>query len=281
MPIRKRYQHEQVEGARVGRLDAGINTTFIVYRIGSTLIDCGPSNQWRSVREFVAERRVKQLLITHHHEDHSGNGARLARQFGLTPLAPQLAQDKLSSGFYIPPVQRMVWGRPHPVETAPLPDQVVLADGGLLYPVHTPGHAKDLTCFYLPQQKWFFSGDLYISKSLKMLRADENLVQLIDSIGKILTLDFEVLFCPHRGIVEEGKASLQAKFDNLLSLCGEVQGLAREGLTSREISDKVLGPEGWISKLSRYNISKINLVDAALTVDLDRPVTSQVVLPAA
>ncbi|WP_426415725.1 MBL fold metallo-hydrolase [Aestuariirhabdus sp. LZHN29] len=281
MPIRERFQHAEVEGVRVGRLNAGITTTFIVYRMGSTLIDCGPSNQWRSVRQFVDERRLEQLLITHHHEDHSGNAARLSRQFSITPLAPELAREKLRQGFVIPPVQRFVWGRSHPVETAPLPGQVALADGSPVYPVHTPGHAKDLTCFFLPRQKWFFSGDLYIAKSLRMLRSDEDLSQLIDSIGKVLELDFEVMFCPHRGIVEQGKQSLQAKFDNLLSFCDEAQSLARQGQTPRQISDRLLGPEGWVAKISGHNISAINLVNAALGVDLKQPVTSRVVLPGA
>ncbi|RRJ82386.1 MBL fold metallo-hydrolase [Aestuariirhabdus litorea] len=281
MPIRQRLQHDGVEGVRVGRLNAGINTTFILYRIGSTLIDCGPSNQWRPVRQFLSERRVEQLLITHHHEDHSGNAARIARQFGIRPLAPELARTKLRQGFATPALQRLVWGRAQPVATDPLPERVELADGGTLYPIHTPGHARDLTCFFLPQQGWFFSGDLYIAKSLRMLRVDENLSQLIDSIGKVLELDFEVLFCPHRGIVEQGKASLQEKLDNLLSLCDEAQRLARQGHSTRQISDRLLGPEGWVARFTGYNISAINLVSGALAVDLSRPVTSRVELPTA
>ena len=69
--------------------------------------------------------------------------------------------------------------------------------------------AKDLTCLFLPEQKYLFSGDMYISKSLKYLRIDENLTQLIQSLRKLIALDFEILFCPHRGIVEEGKKALQ------------------------------------------------------------------------
>ncbi len=279
MPLRQRYQYDSVEGARFGRFNAGINTTFIVYRIGSTVIDTGPANQWRSVRRFLAEQPVEQLLITHHHEDHSGNGAVISREYGLIPFAPKLAQAKLASGYVTPLVQRLVWGSPRPVETRPLPASVKLSDGSPLIPVHTPGHAKDLTCFFLPQQKWFFSGDLYISKMLKLLRIDEDFPMLMDSIGKVLALDFDVLFCPHRGIVEDGKASLQAKFDNLLELSVEVQALRDKGLTPREISDRMLGVEGWLTKLSRYNISRINLIEGALKLDLGRPVTSRVVLP--
>ena len=56
MPIRKEYRFDNGEhsvlGTRVGRFNLGINTTFIVYRMGDTLIDTGPSNQWREVSRY-------------------------------------------------------------------------------------------------------------------------------------------------------------------------------------------------------------------------------------
>ena len=44
----ERIEHHEVEGIRVGRFGSQINTTCIVYRLGSTVIDVGPPNQWRS-----------------------------------------------------------------------------------------------------------------------------------------------------------------------------------------------------------------------------------------
>ena len=49
MAVRNTYDHENgphsVHGFRTGRFDFGINTTFIIYRLGETLIDAGPTNQ--------------------------------------------------------------------------------------------------------------------------------------------------------------------------------------------------------------------------------------------
>lgn len=268
MPVRERFVHENgphtVHGFRVGRFNKGINTTFIVYRIGDTLIDAGPSNQWRHVRRELTPCIIRQILITHHHEDHSGNAARVARLTGVTPLAPELGRDKLARGYRTPPVQRLIWGRPRPVETEPLPERLTLTDGTPVTAIHTPGHAKDLTCFYLPEQKYLFSGDMYISKSLRYLRADERLQQLLDSLRKLVVLDIEVLFCPHRGIVKAGQQALQSKLDNLLSLCEEARSLNAKGLEEAEIVEKMLGPEDWLSKSSGYNLSKRNLIREAL-----------------
>jgi len=268
MPVRQTYQFEGVRGVKVGRLNQGINTQFIVYRIGDTVIDTGPSNQWRYVKGFLDSQPVSQLLLTHHHEDHSGNADRIAKQYGLTPKAPKLAQVKLSNGYKTPLMQKIVWGSPRPVDTQALKETEFLSNGEKIIPVHTPGHAKDLTCFYLPQKAYFFSGDLFISRKLKLLRSDENLQQILDSIDKVLTLDFNILFCPHGGIQEKGKRVLKEKRDNIYQTCEVAQKYQKQGLSLEAITEKVLGPEDMIAKISGGNFSKRNLIREALSIPL-------------
>ncbi|WP_196141052.1 MBL fold metallo-hydrolase [Aliikangiella sp. G2MR2-5] len=268
MPIRNRYHHQNVEGIRVGKVDMGINTTFIVYRIDDILIDCGPPNQWQFVQEYLSDKSIRQVFITHHHEDHSGNAANIGKMFNLLPYAPALSQKKIAEGYYVPPVQRLVWGGPIPADTQTMPEELSLSDGSRVIPVHTPGHAKDLTCLFLPEKGWFFSGDLYISRSIKYFRSDENLQQLIESIRKVVALDFEVIFCPHRGIVENGKAAMTDKLNHLEALVEQAQDLQKQGVSSKKIVKRLLGKEGMLSYLSGFNISKINLIEQALKVML-------------
>lgn len=268
MPIRERLHFDSVEGARVGRFNSGVNTTFIVYRMGETLIDSGPSNQWQSVRSYIDEKPVEQLLLTHHHEDHAGNAAKIAKRFDLVPFAPVQAQEKLRKGYKTPLVQKLIWGNPKPVETLPLPTLVILSDGSKLIPVHTPGHAKDLHCFHMPDQGWLFSGDLYIAKSIRYMRSDEHLDIHVNSIRKALALDFGTLLCPHRGIVENGKAALTEKLSNILNLCEQAQELQSKQQSLEQIVVKILGPEDMMAKSTRFNFSKRNLIREALKVEL-------------
>ncbi len=266
MPIRERYQLDQVEGARVGRFNLGINTTFVVYRIGETLIDSGPSNQWSAVRRFVDEQPVNKLILSHHHEDHSGNAGRIAKHCNLLPIAPELGQRKLAQGYQTPLLQKVIWGNPSPVATQTLPEIQYMSDGSQLISVHTPGHAKDLHCFYLPEKGWLFTGDLYISKSLRYLRSDENLNQLITSIRKVLALDFEVIFCAHRGILNRGKQALTEKLNNIIGLCLRAQALQQKGQELDQIVMQLLGPEGMMARLTSNNFCKANLIAEALKV---------------
>ena len=154
------------------------------------------------------------------------------------------------------------------MDTAPYPEQITLSDGSPVIPVHTPGHAKDLTCFFLPEQKYLFSGDMYIARSLKHFRSDENLQQLIDSLNTLLALDFDILFCPHRGIVEDGYQALKDKRDNLLELCAKAQELARQGIKPRAITRRILGREDMTTLISMGNISRQHLINQALSVSL-------------
>lgn len=267
MPIRKRYQFAEVEGARVGRLNLGINTTFIVYRLGDTLIDCGPSNQWPDVKRFIQEKPVNTLLLSHHHEDHSGNAARIADLCKLVPYAPQQAANKFSDGYRTPVLQKIIWGSPQPVQTQLLPDVMTLSDKTRLETIFTPGHAKDLHCFYLPEKGWLFSGDLYISKSIRFLRADEHLDQIITSTRKVLKQDFDTLFCPHRGILENGKQALTEKLENIVQLCENAQQLQQKGYGLKQIVKQLLGPEEVASYLSGFNFAKVNLIAQAIELD--------------
>ncbi len=275
MTVRNTYDYENgphsVHGFRTGRFDFGINTTFIIYRIGTTLIDAGPTNQWSTIKRVLKPLNIDTLLITHHHEDHSGNANRISKLKKLTPYAPALGQAKLAKGYPTPLIQKLIWGSPLKVETQTLPDQLIInqdsASETEVIAIPTPGHAKDLTCLFLPEQKYLFSGDMYISKSLKYLRIDENLTQLIQSLRKLIALDFEILFCPHRGIVEEGKKALQEKLENLLTLCRKSQELMKQGLNESEIINQLLGPEDGLAKLSKFNISKGNLIRQAMTFE--------------
>jgi len=272
MAIRNHYRYDNGEhsviGTRFGRFNLGINTSFIVYRIGDTQIDTGPSNQWRHIRKVLKQewqsKPLRQLLITHHHEDHSGNAARIARLTGIRPLAPVQGQDKLAQGYRTPLLQKIIWGSPQPVATDSLHEKITLADGSPVIPVHTPGHAKDLTCFFLPQQKYLFSGDMYIARSLKHFRSDENLTELIGSLNRLLALDFDTVFCPHRGIVEDGYQAILDKRDNLVRLCEQAQALQQQGASEDDILVTLLGPEDMMARITRGNLSKRNLIQEAL-----------------
>jgi glyoxylase-like metal-dependent hydrolase (beta-lactamase superfamily II) len=267
MAILDTFTYHDLDAHRVGRFDLGINSSFICYRLQDTLIDCGPSNQWKYVKPFVEAKPFKQILLTHHHEDHSGNAGSIYQLSGVQPQAPDITIDIMKRGFKIPLVQKVLWGSANRVEAVPLPADLTIGDE-VVAPIFTPGHAKDMTCYLLKDRGWLFSADLYIANHLKFLRIDEHIPTLLNSTQQALNCEFETLICPHRGVVENGKKKLQEKYDYLVELSTNAQAQHQAGVELLQITDQLLGKEGLMSKLSGYNFSKRNLIRSCLEVDL-------------
>ncbi|WP_444932097.1 MBL fold metallo-hydrolase [Microbulbifer sp. SSSA002] len=266
MSVIDSFDYQDLDAQRVGRFDFGINTTFIIYRLGDTIVDTGPSNQWRYVKWFVKNKPFKQLVLTHHHEDHSGNAGAIYKLTGIQPRAPKATIEILKRGFRIPPIQMLIWGKAGRAEAAPLPKELKFA-GEKVTAIPTPGHAKDMTCYLLNDRGWVFTADLYVASHLKLLRKDESIPTLMESISKLLCYDFDTMLCPHRGVVENGKARLQAKYDYLMNLAVKARELERQGLPLNEITYRLLGRETLMSLLSGYNFSKKNLIASCMRFD--------------
>jgi glyoxylase-like metal-dependent hydrolase (beta-lactamase superfamily II) len=262
--VSERIEYHEIEGLRVGRFASRINTTCIVYRIGSTVIDTGPPNQWRSVRRFLEEREVHRVIVTHHHEDHSGNLAPIRRKLDPEIYSPQAGIAPLRDGFALRLYQKVIWGRPDRVRPHVMPDEIEIGNGRSLRALPSPGHSTDMTCYLEAQRGWLFTGDLFISQGARYLRADEDVGAHIESLRRILTLDFETVFCSHRGVVRSGKEALRSKLDFLEELCERVRQFRNEGRGTREITRSILGREDLMSWMTGLHFSKRNLIRACL-----------------
>lgn len=265
MRIVRRHTFGDVEGYELGRSIVGepfMNVLF--YRVGDLLIDGGQSRMRREALQLAMEKPFSRLLLTHHHEDHSGNAAAISRAAGVPVLGHPLCAEKLKTRFSILPYQRLVWGKPQPVEVDPLPD-LVEGDGVALTPVHTPGHSKDLTIFWDRERGVIFSGDLYLGERIKFFRSDERIADQIRSLRGVLELDFDTILCAHRPVRNNGKQRLRNKLQFLEELVGQVDTLQRQGLGLREIKKALPHDEVWrVVALTFGNVSFGHMVRSAL-----------------
>lgn len=263
-PVQRRVDWGPVEGLQVGRFNFGVNTLFTIYRVGSTLIDAGPPNRWSQVRNFAGQRRLDTVLLTHHHEDHSGNAALLQRYFQAQILAPELSIPLLRDGFPIQFYRRQVWGVPQRLEVEALPSSWEDPGGYHWQVISTPGHADDMVCLYEPHHGWLFSADLYVASRVRYGRREDRLDLEIQSLEKCSKLDFGQLFCSHRGPIANGPQALRSKLDYLVSLRQQVRQLHAGGLPLRQIQKRLLGREDFVSYLSGFHFCKAHLIRACL-----------------
>ncbi len=272
----QRIEHQDVEGLRVGRILTQLTSSCILYRVGATVIDTGPPNQWRTVRRFLQERDVTRVVVTHHHEDHSGNLARAHQDLGAPVFSPPAAVAPIAAGFNLKPYQWAIWGKPRRVESQPIPDQIDLGNGRRLQAISAPGHSHDMTCYLEPDRGFLFTGDLYIASKTRYLRSDEDIRQQIISLRRILTLDFETVFCSHRGVLESGRDALGKKLDFLVELCERVHHLRNEGRDIPEITRMLVGREGLMTLLTGFHFSKRNLIASCYNAVLPQQAVAKV-----
>lgn len=235
MNVSIKFNHEKIVGIEVGYgpFYPPLVTSFLYYLDG-ILIDTGMSRMRNGVSAMLEGFSIQTIALTHHHEDHSGNAAFLSALHGASVVGHPVTVEKMKNGFTILPYQKIGSGRALPVKMDILPDRLE-TDHFILEPVYTPGHSRDHTCFIERNMGWLFSGDLYLSSEIRFFRSDECMEDLIQSIKKILTEDFSVLFCSHNPVLSHGKEALKRKLQYLEDFTGEVKLMAGSGMDEKEI----------------------------------------------
>jgi glyoxylase-like metal-dependent hydrolase (beta-lactamase superfamily II) len=234
------------------------------FAVGDTLVDTGLSCEAESVLRLAREAGVRRALLTHHHEDHAGNAALLAREgvevLASTETAPLVARS-LPIRFY----QHVLWGSAPAVRATPLPGETTRIGEHEARVVPAPGHCDDQVAYHVPSEGWLFSGDAFIHERVKVFRRDEDFARTVATLERLAALDFDVLLCAHRPRLQGGRAALREKLDWLRSLEGTVRDLHARGVESREIAARLsLGTKHPFYRLTFGDISTSNMVRSIL-----------------
>ena len=232
------------------------------YFVDGLLLDTGPPAVQRELRGVLADLPVHVAVNTHAHEDHVGNNALLAER-GVTPFAHPLAIPLIAAPPHLQLYRQIVWGVPVPAAARPVPED--LATPRYRFRVlHTPGHSPDHICLFEGRHGWLFSGDLFLSPYVKVLRADETPHRIIASLRMVLALPITTVFDGGGKVVEDGRGALQRKLDFWERLRDEARALHARGRTPGEIRRLLLGREGLFRAVTLGHFSKQNLIDALL-----------------
>ncbi len=237
----------------------GSTTLIYLYIVDGLLIDTGPKRLKRESSKFFQENPINQVALSHMHEDHSGMAAWIQHNMHVPVYLHEMAIPEARKRGKYPLYRHLIW-RSRPSFT-PQAFPEVLTTGKYTFDViDSPGHIKYHKVFYEKNQGWLFTGDLYVAPKPFVAINDENMKDTIASLQKLLLLDFDIVFCAHSGVMENGTAVLQEKLDYLLHLQVKVEELRREGLADREIDQRLFPKIPLVTKVSRGEWSSYNIV---------------------
>ncbi len=238
--------------------------SVLIYIVDGLVIDTGQHHMAKAVKGLLHEKKISRIIITHHHEDHSGNAAMISDLHAAPIMGHPLAAAKLKHGFSIRPYQHLVWGKAPPADVIPL-ESAVETDRYTFMPVETPGHSKDHIVLWEKQHGWLFAGDLYLGERIKYYRSDERLDHQIASLKKVLELEFDILFCAHNPCFANGKSKVRNKLQFLEDFYGQIKILAAKGFSEKAVI-KALDPgkDRFVKWITIGNVSFANMVRSAM-----------------
>ena len=230
---------------------------------GRVLVDTGQPAAWGDLARHLRDlgggdvrRAVAGTVVTHQHEDHAGNAARLAA-LGV-PLAMSAATRAAVRAVAAPGLYRdFTWGRMPAV-----PDGAEGFDPAPLALVPTPGHSPDHHAAWDAERGTLFGGDLFIGVKVRVAHPGEDLRALARSLRWAAALEPARFFDAHRGLVPNAAAALAAKAAWVEDAVARVEALLARGWPERRVRREVLGREGFAGYLSFGHYSRINFVRA-------------------
>lgn len=203
--------------------------TYVIGHGDVVVVDPGPrlDSHRNALAAALATERVRAILITHCHADHSPLGAWLSEQTGAPTIAygphPRPTEQDLTdrdpeSGADSDP------GVTKSAEVEESTDydfapEVTVADGDLAFEgfgmtiraIHTPGHTSNHTCFALEEESALFSGDHIMGWSTTVVSSpDGDMGDYIESLRKVSARADSVLWPTHGPPREDGAEYVEA-----------------------------------------------------------------------
>jgi endoribonuclease LACTB2 len=215
--------------------------TVYSFLVDGMLIDSGPQCLETELVPFYENHSFELVTLTHSHEDHSGL-APWIQQYRKVPIYvhPKGINICAQSCPY-PKYRQLTWGVRTAFNASPLGDTIQSCSQEWKV-IYTPGHADDHVSLFHEETGRLFSGDLFVSPKTKVIMDTESIPVIMDSLRRLLDLDFQSLFCCHAGYIENGKSMMKQKLDYLENLSCEVGNLYKEGRSIEEI-DQMLFPK--------------------------------------
>jgi glyoxylase-like metal-dependent hydrolase (beta-lactamase superfamily II) len=215
--------------------------TYIVGQGDVAVIDPGPALDAHrdALAAALSGERVRAILVTHCHGDHSPLSKWLKEESGAPTYAfgphGALPEPEDQDGEMKPEEVTDIEFEP---DVRLADGEVVAGDGWTFTALHTPGHTSNHLCYALAEESTVFTGDHVMGWSTTVISPpDGNMGDYIESLRKLLGRDDAMLRPTHGGPVTDVRPYLEAYLAHRLEREASVLRVVRDGLT--QIPDMV------------------------------------------
>lgn len=257
------FQHGDVFGVNCTIKTPHIAMSVHSFVLDGVLIDTGSKTLRREFDHFFQVCDFDQIVLTHFHEDHTGNAARLQEQYDAPVFIHQMSTHLTEERQRIPLYRKFVWGDVETFSSKPLARKFQ-SRHDYWRVIDTPGHTKDHVAFLNESKGTLFTGDLFITPKVKVILIDENIIDTLHSLKEIMTFDFKDIYCQHAGQLKKPHKMIQLKIDYLEELEGKIHLLQQEGKDVYEITAELFPNNYPIIAASNTEWSPIHIVRAFL-----------------
>jgi endoribonuclease LACTB2 len=148
----------------------------------------------RGLRETHESEELQAIVLTHGHADHIGGVESVQRRFGPLSVAKK-PWDKLDGALSVAAVDE---------------GSALHTDGATLQAIWTPGHAWDHLCWYMPEEKALFTGDVVLGAGTTVIPPDGDLGDYLQSLRRLLALDMAVIYPAHGPAIHTPREKIES-----------------------------------------------------------------------
>jgi glyoxylase-like metal-dependent hydrolase (beta-lactamase superfamily II) len=158
----------------------GTNTYLIQTGTECVLIDPGPDDPSHIDALLAAtEGRLRHILVTHTHPDHSPGACVLKQATGATLIGMPPPGDGMQDTSFQP-------------DHVPVDGEILKVGSLNLRVIHTPGHASNHLCYLLEADSLLFSGDHIMQGSTVVINPpDGDMAAYLDSLNRLLEMNIQ------------------------------------------------------------------------------------------
>ena len=198
---------KKITAPNPGVFTGGGTNTYLVGREDLTLIDPGPNiNEHIDEIIRVGENKIKRILVTHTHTDHSP------------------AALPISKVLDVPMYGRLIDGESSWEDETFIPDvilndaDIIKTDEYTLEVIHTPGHASNHLCFLIKELNCLITGDHIMDGSTVVIGPpDGNMADYLESLNKLFKYKIDCLAPGHGNFMYEPKKVIESIIRHRLS----------------------------------------------------------------